>query len=182
MAIQTINLGGYANDGTGDDLRTAFEKVNANFEELDDLGITGASNLGAGTGIYAGTTSSAITGDNLTFKSLVAGNNTTITSTATTITINTGGGFLFEDLNLNGNSIIGNGNINISGNITVQNNGIVTLGSVNNVKISGGTNGYVLSTDGSGNLNWIAQTGGGGNLDFGTFVAPAGFSLDLGTF
>lgn len=34
MAIQTINLGNYANDGTGDDLRTAFEKVNANFVEV----------------------------------------------------------------------------------------------------------------------------------------------------
>ena len=34
MALQTINLGTYANDGTGDDLRTAFEKVKANFTEL----------------------------------------------------------------------------------------------------------------------------------------------------
>jgi hypothetical protein len=34
MAIQTINLGTYANDGTGDDLRTAFEKVKSNFIEL----------------------------------------------------------------------------------------------------------------------------------------------------
>lgn len=34
MAIQTINLGTYANDGTGDDLRTAFQKVNANLVEL----------------------------------------------------------------------------------------------------------------------------------------------------
>jgi len=34
MAIQQINLGTYANSGTGDDLRTAFEKVNANILEL----------------------------------------------------------------------------------------------------------------------------------------------------
>ncbi len=34
MALQTINLGTYANDGTGDDLRTAFQKVNANLIEL----------------------------------------------------------------------------------------------------------------------------------------------------
>jgi hypothetical protein len=31
MAIQTINVGTTANDGTGDDLRAAFQKVNANF-------------------------------------------------------------------------------------------------------------------------------------------------------
>jgi hypothetical protein len=41
-------------------------------------------------------------------------------------------------------------------------NGNLTLGNVSNVKITGGTNGYVLQTDGSGNLTWTAQTGGGG--------------------
>ena len=35
MAIQTINIGTIANDGTGDDLREAFVKVNNNFAELD---------------------------------------------------------------------------------------------------------------------------------------------------
>ena len=35
MALKTINLGGVANDGTGDDLREAFEKVVFNFNDLD---------------------------------------------------------------------------------------------------------------------------------------------------
>lgn len=34
MAKQTINIGSTANDGTGDPLRTAFDKVNDNFDEL----------------------------------------------------------------------------------------------------------------------------------------------------
>lgn len=34
MAKQTINLGSAANDGTGDPLRTAFDKANDNFDEL----------------------------------------------------------------------------------------------------------------------------------------------------
>jgi hypothetical protein len=34
MAIQTISIGSTANDGTGDPLRTAFTKINANFTEL----------------------------------------------------------------------------------------------------------------------------------------------------
>jgi hypothetical protein len=40
MAKQTINIGTVANDGTGDPLRTAFDKVNDNFTELysDDAG------------------------------------------------------------------------------------------------------------------------------------------------
>ena len=34
---------------------------------------------------------------------------------------------------------------------------------VANIHITGGTNGYVLQTDGEGNLTWTAQTGGAGN-------------------
>ena len=34
MAQQTINIGTTANDGTGDPLRTAFDKINDNFTEL----------------------------------------------------------------------------------------------------------------------------------------------------
>jgi hypothetical protein len=37
MTIDTINLGNYANDGTGDDLRTAFTKVNSAFETLNSF-------------------------------------------------------------------------------------------------------------------------------------------------
>ena len=47
MTIQTINIGNVVNDGLGDDLRTAFQKVNANFTDLSaQLTIT-ASNVGA---------------------------------------------------------------------------------------------------------------------------------------
>lgn len=44
-------------------------------------------------------------------------------------------------------------NINVTGN--------TNLGSVDNLTITGGSANYVLSTDGAGNLSWIAQTGGG---------------------
>ena len=51
MAKQVINIGAVANDGTGDPLRTAFDKVNDNFTELysDDAGDVGS--IIAGTGI-----------------------------------------------------------------------------------------------------------------------------------
>jgi len=48
MARQTINIGSTANDGTGDPLRTAFDKINDNFAELygsDDDSNTLAGNL-----------------------------------------------------------------------------------------------------------------------------------------
>jgi hypothetical protein len=56
------------------------------------------------------------------------------------------------------NVIAANGDITTS-NITVSNN--ANLGNVGNVIITGGSSGYVLSTNGSGNLNWVAQSGGG---------------------
>jgi len=40
MAKQTINIGSSANDGTGDQLRTAFDKANDNFDELYTLADT----------------------------------------------------------------------------------------------------------------------------------------------
>ena len=46
MARQTINIGSSANDGTGDPLRTAFDKINDNFTEL--YGTDGDSNTLAG--------------------------------------------------------------------------------------------------------------------------------------
>ena len=56
MAQQTINIGTVANDGTGDPLRTAFDKANDNFTELYGMGgdITGVT---AGDGLTGGGTS-----------------------------------------------------------------------------------------------------------------------------
>ena len=61
MAQQTINIGTVANDGTGDPLRTAFDKVNDNFTELynDDAGDVNSVN--AGTGISVDQTTGAVT-------------------------------------------------------------------------------------------------------------------------
>ena len=47
--------------------------------------------------------------------------------------------------------------------VNMSNTGNVTLGSVSNLHITGGTSGQVLSTDGAGNLSWITGGGGGGN-------------------
>lgn len=46
MTQQTINIGSSANDGTGDPLRTAFDKINDNFNEVyDKLGGSSLSNI-----------------------------------------------------------------------------------------------------------------------------------------
>jgi len=113
MPIQTINLGNYANDGLGDDLRTAFEKVNANFNLLNTTDTTAAANLGTGSGIFA-----QKSGTSLQFKSLIGGSNITLSSNGTSVTINGSGNLSSEtspslggNLNLNGNNIVGSGDI-----------------------------------------------------------------------
>lgn len=55
------------------------------------------------------------------------------------------------------------GNLRAVGNITFASSPNIFLGNVANIHITGGTNGYVLTTDGLGNLSWAAGGGGGGN-------------------
>ena len=80
-------------------------------------------------------------------------------------------------------------------NVMVANQVVVyertDLGSVANVVITGGVNGYVLATDGTGNLSWTLQAGGGGGNGFpggtnsqvqfnnaGAFDGTAGFTFN----
>lgn len=69
MSIQNINIGNVVNDGLGDDLRTAFEKVNDNFKSIEDGLTVTARNIGTtGTGIFVRKEN-----NELQFKNLVAG-------------------------------------------------------------------------------------------------------------
>ena len=62
--------------------------------------------------------------------------------------------------------------------------GTSNLGAVGNVTITGGTNGYVLSTNGSGTLSWVAQSSGGGaSISNGTSnvnIATSGGNVTTG--
>ena len=66
MSINLINIGNVVNDGLGDDLRTAFEKVNANFADLQAQVGANGFNVGAGVGVFKNRV-----GGNLNFKSLL---------------------------------------------------------------------------------------------------------------
>jgi hypothetical protein len=67
-------------------------------------------------------------------------------------------------LNATGNANVGNlgatdvvaTNVTASGVVNFTTASNVSLGAVGNVKITGGTSGYLLSTDGTGTLSWIA--------------------------
>jgi hypothetical protein len=84
MTIETINIGNAANDGTGDDLREAFIKVNQNFQDIDArTEQTTATNLGlSGYQVFANQS-----GSQLQFRRLLAGTNVELVQTDTTIRI-----------------------------------------------------------------------------------------------
>jgi hypothetical protein len=160
MAIQTINVGTIANDGTGDDLREAFVKVNSNFAELDvrDSENTTAANLGAsGQGIFA-----QLSGTELQFKKLVGGSAVTLTSDANTVTINsTATGLPSLQVFADNNNITIDANNN---NLTIAGGANTTTNlSGNTITVSSET---VLATDLNPNLG--ANLDGRGFKIFGT--------------
>ena len=252
MAIQTINLGTYANDGTGDDLRTAFEKVRANFIELystvfganvgENPPISGVeqgelwwSTVEGKLYIYFGTAwieatpvpaqvfydisaTAATGGANIHLNGsnndsddvkIASSTNITVTRTdANTITLSSTSytGNVTGDVTGNAgtvtNGVYTTGNYidpawitsiagskvsgNISGNAGSVTNGVYTTSSVNalsdvDTATATPTAGQALVWNGT---NWVpgSVASGGGTLDFGTFTAPAGFTLDMGTF
>jgi len=116
---------------------------NANIGNIGTGGlITATGNLNAGNIITGGIVSATGNGS---FGNVNAGN--LITANYTTAVITTGA----------------QPNITSTGTLSsLSVSGTSNLGAVGNVTITGGTNGYVLSTNGSGLLSWVAQSGGGG--------------------
>lgn len=191
MPIQTINVGGYANDGTGDDLRTAFEKVNANFALLGaTTGAQNGTNLGSGVALFAQRNN---TTTNLEFKTLTSTDGSVeITATSTTVNlknksklINDDNPQLGDDLDLNGRNIIdvaGGGSVNtsvfgldlrlINGliELMIASNSVdIDFGSVlNPTGFTGvaGNDGFDVDMNGL-LLNGFAGTPNVSNLDFG---------------
>jgi hypothetical protein len=84
MTIQPINIGNQVNDGLGDDLRTAFEKVNANFSSLAaELTVTVGTPSTTGVDLFK-----EKVGSELIFKSLVAGTKMQVADTGDSVVFN----------------------------------------------------------------------------------------------
>jgi hypothetical protein len=85
MAQQTINIGATANDGTGDQLRTAFDKVNDNFIEVyTELGGSSLSNISfSGNTISTDDTNGNLTLDPNGSGTIILANAVTASSTVT---------------------------------------------------------------------------------------------------
>jgi len=90
-----------------------------------------------------------------TLTSLAVSGNVTANNFSTT---GTGGDVTLTGGNVTGANVIIANSFTSNGGVVdfATNNANVQLGNVGNVHITGGSSGYVLTTDGSGNLNWSA--------------------------
>jgi hypothetical protein len=184
MAVQLINVGRLANDGTGDDLREAFIKINQNFQLFEFIDNPSAVNLGtAGAEVFA-----QIEDGEFQFRRLVPGQNIVlnqfdnsieIISTAATQSTN------FQIIGDNSNTLIVNDNIQIR---FKGDNGIITSASENTKTISfslaesltkyldfdfGGIDDPQNSI-----LEFVINSVG---VDFGTFNDPSLLTIDDGS-
>ena len=132
-------------------------------------------------------TSANITGTNVTITNANITNANIANINITSVTLTNAN---IGNANIS-NAIIANANITHVTNQPIFDSG-ANLGVVSNVHILGGTNGDVLSTDGTGNLSWIAAGGGGNGTpggsntqvqfnDSGTFGASSNFVFNTAT-
>ena len=151
MSLQIINVGQSANDKSGDPLRTAFSKVNANFTELyattsADVQIPTQSN---NNGKYLTTNGTSLSWGTIstTTNQLVNG--------AHTVTVGSDGYLTVESL--------------------------YVQGYLKGVDGSTGTTGQVLTRQSNGGVAWADSTGGGGAPDGGLADNTAGLTITTST-
>ena len=99
--LQTINVGNLVNDGLGDDLRTAFQKVNANFADLNDELTLTLSSVGNGEIVYKEKSNSS-----LVFKSLRGGTGIQVSTISDTIVVASTRSVPFEKIDTDSGSIL----------------------------------------------------------------------------
>jgi hypothetical protein len=163
MAISTINIGTLANDGTGDDLREAFIKVNNNFTELNarQAENTTASNRLADDGTTKGVFAEK-SNDNLIFKNLKAGPNVVLSADNNQITITSSGivSILFTTDQGSLNPIGSQGQVTVTGT-----GGTITSGSGQNITINS-----ALANETSPTLSATLDADGNNMINVGTIT------------
>jgi hypothetical protein len=181
MTVQTINIGNVVNDGLGDDLRTAFQKVNANFSDLSASLTVTARNAGgtSGQGIFK-----EKVGNELSFKNLVAGNGITLEGFTDTIRIGNSNPASFVRIDTDFGNILASSYTNISllggdNVITSVTGQIITIDTRLDINDLFGNFDF-------GPINTLYQNTlqlslSAANIDMGTIQNPGDFYLDLGT-
>lgn len=189
MTIQTINIGNVVNDGLGDDLRTAFAKVNANFSDLGtQLTITAANVNDTGVGVFK-----EKVGTELRFKKLVSGTKMLVTDTDTSIVLNNTAPDAFTRIDTDAGAMLASTHqeITIAGaaapgsTTSIKDIEVNAFGSTISIKTIIPVTDILTSYDfgaitGSFN-NSMQALFAASNIDFGTITLPGRFDLDCGS-
>ena len=169
MAQQTVSIGSSANDGTGDPLRTAFTKINANFTELygstaeaNDLLEDTSPQLGGNLDINGWNITSARSNENI--RVIPNGTGTVELEGNTNVTGN---------LTATGD-IVANGNINL-GNAAGDQVKVTGVFEADQLQIDGTT---LTSTVTNGDIT-ITSMGGGSVIVEGITIHDHTISADL---
>lgn len=134
---------------------------------LSSLSVTGNVTAGNIIGVFANGTS------NVAIPAVNGNVNISAAGTANVLVVTATGANIAGTLNATGNANVGNlgaTSIVATGTIDFSTTSNVALGAVANINITGGSAGYLLSTDGLGELSWIAPpstqsiTNGGSNV------------------
>jgi hypothetical protein len=155
IQINFQNLNG-GSQGTTDWIATANNGTDTSY--YVDLGIAGSgydnqsSNNSLGTSLYPND-SYLYSQGNYDTPSAAGGNLVIGTATAGKVLRIIAGGVHEHDVVMS----LSEDEINVNRNIIIS-SANVSLGQASNVEIYGGSSGYILSTDGSGNLSWIDST------------------------
>ena len=162
--LNLVNLGNIVNDGLGDDLRTAFQKVNSNFSALNAELTIAASNIGTGDGLFKQKTLNT-----LEFKSLVSGNKILLDNRIDSIVINSTQPDAFIRIDTN------------QGFVTAANNNVnLTLQGGENVIVTGG--GSTITVDTRLPLVDIFSTADFGPISGGSFDNAIQFIFQTANF
>lgn len=178
--VQTINIGNLVNDGLGDDLRTAFQKVNANFSSLlTTFNLSAANAQVTGARVYRDQVDSV-----LYFRNLINGNRISIVEFNDSIQINYAQDDAFLQISGNTGTILSRDHtaVTIQGgnNITTTASGqYLTIET--NIDLNAVLQGFDFGPISGQYTNTIQILSSAANVDFGTFLTPGPFNIDLGT-
>jgi len=189
MTIQTINIGNVVNDGLGDDLRTAFEKVNANFSDLSTQLTITATNVGTvGVGVFK-----EKVGADLKFKKLVSGTKMLLNENTDTVTVNNTAPDAFIRIDTDAGIMLASTYQQITlagtaapGSTTSRKDiEVNAFGSVLSIKtmipVTDILESYDFGTINGAYTNAMQVALQSANIDFGTVLLPGRIDIDCGT-
>jgi hypothetical protein len=185
MSIRTINVGNVVNDGLGDDLRTAFQKVNANFGELAKILTVDISTSGSGSSIVK-----EQDGNTVTFKSIVSGRNILVDDLDNSLQIINTAPDAFTRIHTNSEDVFANQfqEITIQGGLDIEVNAdkgssVITVDNrrINNATFTSVLSNYDFGPIDGGFKNAVQLAISSSNIDFGTIEFPGRLNLDCGS-